>query len=97
MSTQVAAAVAAMAPDLVLLLPLYPQFSTTTTASSLADWRQAAAVAGSGRTDADRLLLSHTAGLGSRRRRLAGDGARIDRSYSADAGAVFTMVCRSGW
>ncbi len=46
MSTQVATAVAAMAPDLVLLLPLYPQFSTTTTASSLADWQQAAAAAG---------------------------------------------------
>jgi ferrochelatase len=29
-----------------LLLPLYPQFSTTTTASSLADWRRAAKVAG---------------------------------------------------
>jgi protoporphyrin/coproporphyrin ferrochelatase len=29
-----------------LLLPLYPQFSTTTTASSLADWRRAAREAG---------------------------------------------------
>ena len=33
-----AAAVAAFAPDEVVLLPLYPQFSTTTTASSLAAW-----------------------------------------------------------
>ncbi|HEX6958034.1 MAG TPA: ferrochelatase [Ferrovibrio sp.] len=32
--------------DRVLLLPLYPQFSTTTTASSLKDWRRAAAKAG---------------------------------------------------
>jgi ferrochelatase len=29
-------------PDEVLLLPLYPQFSTTTTGSSLAAWREAA-------------------------------------------------------
>jgi ferrochelatase len=33
------------APDHVVLLPLYPQFSTTTTASSLADWRRQAAMA----------------------------------------------------
>lgn len=34
------------APDRVVLLPLYPQFSTTTTGSSLTDWRAAAAKAG---------------------------------------------------
>jgi ferrochelatase len=34
--------VAGWAPDQVVCLPLYPQFSTTTTASSLGDWRQAA-------------------------------------------------------
>jgi ferrochelatase len=33
-------------PDRVLLLPLYPQFSTTTTASSINDWRRAAKAAG---------------------------------------------------
>jgi ferrochelatase len=33
-------------PDEVFLLPLYPQFSTTTTGSSLTDWRQAATEAG---------------------------------------------------
>lgn len=31
------------APDRVVLLPLYPQFSTTTTGSSLSDWRAQAA------------------------------------------------------
>jgi ferrochelatase len=31
------------APDEILLLPLYPQFSTTTTASSVTDWHRAAA------------------------------------------------------
>ena len=40
-STEAAAAeVAAFAPDEVVLLPLYPQFSTTTTASSLAAWQR---------------------------------------------------------
>jgi ferrochelatase len=33
-------------PDRILLLPLYPQYSTTTTGSSLTAWRQAAAAVG---------------------------------------------------
>ncbi len=33
-------------PDRILLLPLYPQYSTTTSGSSIADWREAAAKAG---------------------------------------------------
>ena len=33
-------------PDRVVLLPLYPQFSTTTTASSLREWRSLAEAAG---------------------------------------------------
>jgi ferrochelatase len=33
-------------PDRIVLLPLYPQFSTTTTASSLEDWSKAAAGSG---------------------------------------------------
>ena len=41
-----ARAVAAWQPDRLVLLPLYPQFSTTTTASSLAEWRQCARKAG---------------------------------------------------
>jgi ferrochelatase len=35
-------AVKAFAPDKIVLLPLYPQYSTTTTASSLKDWARAA-------------------------------------------------------
>jgi ferrochelatase len=35
------AAVKAFAPDQIVLLPLYPQFSTTTTDSSLKAWREA--------------------------------------------------------
>ena len=45
---ETAKAVAAFAPDEIVLLPLYPQFSTTTTASSLKDW--AAAYRGPGRS-----------------------------------------------
>ncbi len=40
------AAVKEWGPDEVVLLPLYPQFSSTTTASSFADWHDAAAAAG---------------------------------------------------
>jgi len=39
LTEQTAAEVTAFAPDEVVLLPLYPQFSTTTSASSLAAWR----------------------------------------------------------
>ena len=46
MSTETAAAVKEFAPDLVILLPLYPQWSTTTTASSLRVWREAAETVG---------------------------------------------------
>ena len=38
--------VAAFGPERVVLLPLYPQFSTTTVASSLDAWRSAASAAG---------------------------------------------------
>jgi ferrochelatase len=38
--------VAAFAPDRIVLLPLYPHFSGTTTGSSLKDWYRAAAIAG---------------------------------------------------
>jgi ferrochelatase len=45
-SLQAAQAVRAWNPDQVVLLPLYPHFSTTTTGSSLTAWRDAAARAG---------------------------------------------------
>lgn len=41
LTDEAAAEVAAFAPEEVVLLPLYPQFSTTTTASSLKAWSQA--------------------------------------------------------
>ena len=46
MADETAKAVRAFGPDRVVLLPLYPQFSTTTTGSSVKDWRRAAAAAG---------------------------------------------------
>jgi ferrochelatase len=41
MTDEAAAEVAAFAPDELVLLPLYPQYSTTTTASSLDAWKRA--------------------------------------------------------
>jgi protoporphyrin/coproporphyrin ferrochelatase len=46
LSSDTAAAVKAWGADEVVLLPLYPQFSTTSTGSSLTAWREAAALAG---------------------------------------------------
>ncbi len=45
-SDQVARTVAEFAPDHIVLLPLYPQFSTTTSGSSINDWYRAAELAG---------------------------------------------------
>jgi ferrochelatase len=46
LARETAADVAAFAPERVIVVPLYPQYSTTTTASSLADWDRAAQRAG---------------------------------------------------
>jgi len=46
MSAEVALAVKAFGPDQIVMLPLYPQFSTTTTESSFIDWDRAAKTAG---------------------------------------------------
>ncbi len=43
---EAAAKVKAFGPERIVLLPLYPQFSTTTTASSFDDWDRAARLAG---------------------------------------------------
>jgi len=45
-SDEAAAKIKKFAPDKIILLPLYPQYSTTTTASSLKDWGRAARAAG---------------------------------------------------
>ena len=41
LTEETAAAVAAFAPEEIVLLPLYPQYSTTTTQSSLKQWKEA--------------------------------------------------------
>ncbi len=45
-SGETVAAVKAWGPEKIILLPLYPQFSTTTSESSIRDWRLAARAAG---------------------------------------------------
>lgn len=46
MADETAREVAAYGPDQVILLPLYPQYSSTTTGSSATDWKRAARLAG---------------------------------------------------
>ncbi|MBS0363443.1 MAG: ferrochelatase [Proteobacteria bacterium] len=69
-AAQAAAEVAAFAPDEIVLLPLYPQYSTTTTASSLKDWL--AVYKGPGRTrtvccypTAQGLIEAHVQAIGA--------------------------------
>lgn len=45
-AAEVAKEVKAYAPDAIILLPLYPQYSTTTTGSSLKEWARAAQACG---------------------------------------------------
>ena len=47
-AAETARSVRAFEPDEIILLPLYPQYSTTTTGSSLKDWHHAAEAAGLG-------------------------------------------------
>ena len=63
-SEDAARAVEAFAPDEIVLLPLYPQFSTTTTGSSLKAWRDTYKGPGQSRAvccypDADGLIAAH--------------------------------------
>lgn len=63
-SEDAARAVEAFAPDEIVLLPLYPQFSTTTTGSSLKAWRETYKGPGRSRAvccypDADGLIAAH--------------------------------------
>ena len=50
LTEETAAEVAAFAPDEIVLLPLYPQFSTTTTQSSMKRWNAVYAGSGESRT-----------------------------------------------
>jgi ferrochelatase len=73
-AAETARAVAAFAPDEIVLLPLYPQYSTTTTGSSATDW--AKAYAGPGRTHT---VCCYPTGLGL----VDAHVAEIDRVWSA--------------
>ena len=82
-----------LGPDEVVLLPLYPQYSTTTTGSSLTAWREAAARSGWSQPTTTRLLLSRRPGLCRRHGRAgataAGRQARAELDPAdAVAGAV---------
>ena len=66
---ETAAQVAAYAPDEIVLLPLYPQYSTTTTGSSLKDWLSAYKGPGRSRTvccypTAHGLVAAHAQAIG---------------------------------
>ena len=75
------AAVEAFAPDRIVLLPLYPQFSTTTTGSSIAAWRRSAARAGLDRPTTAVCCYPVAAGF------IAALAARIAPVLAASAGA----------
>jgi ferrochelatase len=72
-------AVKAWRPDEIVLLPLYPQFSTTTTASSLAMWRHEAAR--QGLIGATRMIRSYPAAPGF----VAALAARIEGALDSAA------------
>ena len=84
---ETARAVAEFAPDDVVLLPLYPQFSTTTTASSLKAWKEA--YRGGGRVQAvccypdEEGLVGAYARLITGTAAKAGQGARLRLLFSA--------------
>jgi ferrochelatase len=66
LTADTAKAVAAFAPDEIVLLPLYPQYSTTTTGSSLAEWTKTYTGPGRSRTvccypTLDGLIEAHVA------------------------------------
>jgi protoporphyrin/coproporphyrin ferrochelatase len=82
-----ASEVQAFAPDDIVLLPLYPQFSTTTTASSLAAWKRA--YGGPGRVHTlccypdDEALAEAHAALIEQAWRAAGAPERVRLLFSA--------------
>ncbi len=80
-SDEAATQVKAFAPDRIVLLPLYPQFSTTTTRSSVKDWGRAARKAGLDQPHSDVCCYPDEAGFVqamAARIRTAMAGARDD-------------------
>jgi ferrochelatase len=82
---EAAARVKDFAPDRIVKLPLYPQFSTTTTGSSSKDWDTAATAAGlSALTDLVCCYPDHTAFIGAQVRLIA-EGLERARRQIPDA------------
>ncbi len=81
-SIPAARAVKAWDPDEIVLLPLYPQYSTTTTGSSLSAWREAAASVGLAKRTTT-LCCYHSDGAF-----LAATAAIVRRSYEAARAAL---------
>ena len=79
MSVEAVEEVQAFDPDEVVLLPLYPQFSTTTTASSLRVWKEAALALGFDRPTRTVCCYPVEDGL------IAGYAEPIRREYAAAA------------
>ena len=69
-------------PDEIVLLPLYPQYSTTTTGSSLTDWRAAAAAAGLAKPVTSLCCYHDHPGF------IAATAAMVRRSYDAARAAL---------
>jgi ferrochelatase len=82
----VARDVAAFGPTEVILLPLYPQFSTTTTQSSFDDWRRAARRAGVDASEAAVCCYPAEKGF------VAGAAAAIRAAVKDDDGQTFRLL-----
>ena len=82
-SLEAARAVRDWDPDEVVLLPLYPHYSTTTTGSSLTAWRDAAAAGRARQADHDAVLLPLRS-----RPSCAATAAMVRRAYDAARAAL---------
>ena len=98
LTEQTAGEVAAFAPDEIVLLPLYPQFSTTTTQSSLKAWRETYAGPGVSRTvccypEAPGWIESQADGV---RAKLAEAGDRPVRVLFSAHGIPESLIAKKG-
>lgn len=85
LTEETAAQVAAFGPDEVVLLPLYPQFSTTTTQSSLKAW--AAAYAGPG---VSRAVCCYPAATGWVEAQAQAIGEKLDEAVGQPVRVLFS-------
>ncbi|WP_295188506.1 ferrochelatase [uncultured Brevundimonas sp.] len=85
LTEETAAAVAAFGPDEVVLLPLYPQFSTTTTESSLKAWN--AAYAGPG---VSRAVCCYPAATGWVEAQAQAIGEKLDEAVGQPVRVLFS-------